>query len=429
MKCAWQTQRQVVAESVTPPPTQASPSHSGTLVCSPKASSIDPWESLPGDATADIKHILSYYIEAFVPSVSVANTPSSFYTSLYIPMAFESEGMLDAITALSSAQLAKRTNDPDRAQSLRGLSAKHQRKCHSFIKDRISSSGEPVRDCYQVVGITLLLVGLEALNGTKNTKWLSQLNSVRKILNALYHEQNSINCWEVDSLRRHFTYHDAMASLMARVSSPESEGSSEQHIAPLYVPGMPLTIDPLMGISYHLCALISRIRYVEALNPAFPHISEAAFNAIEHDIQQWTYESPMFSPGIDLPVALDLIALAESYRLAALIQLYRNSETHKALVPSCASRAMEFIARIPPGSSAESSLLYPIFLAGAELDSESSITSCFQRLTEIQMRNRYENVGNVQKVLQEVWRPVLNGEKRRDWEDVLKDWNWSFSLG
>jgi transcriptional activator protein UGA3 len=90
---------------------------------------------------------------------------------------------------------------------------------------------------------------------------------------------------------------------------------------------------------------------------------------------------------------------------------------------------MEFIARVPPGSSIESSLLYPIFLAGAELDSESSISSCFQRLTEIQMRNRYENVGNVQKVLQEVWRPVLNGEERRDWEDVLKDWNWSFSLG
>jgi transcriptional activator protein UGA3 len=428
MKCEWQSQRRVVAESVTPPPTEAGGSPSGTLICSPKPS-LDPWESLPGDVTADSKHILSYYIEAFVPSVSVATTPSSFYTSLYIPMAFHSEGMLDAITAISSAQLARRTTDPDKAQRYRSLSAKHQQKCHSFIKDRISTSGHPVKDSYQVVGITLLLVGLEALNGTKNTKWLSQLHSVRKILNTMHTEQDYLNCWEVDSLRRHFTYHDAMASLMARVSKADAQSPSERHVAPLSYPGMPLTIDPLMGISYHLCALISRIRYVEYTNPAFPAISEAAFNAIKNDIQQWTYESPISSPGIDLPVALDLIALAEAYRLAALIQLYRNSDTHRALVPACASRAMEFIARIPPGSPAESSLLYPIFLAGAELDSESSISSCFQRLTEIQMRNRYENVGNVQKVLQEVWRPVLNGEERRDWEDVLKDWNWSFSLG
>ncbi|KAF2715543.1 putative Zn(II)2Cys6 transcription factor-like protein [Pleomassaria siparia CBS 279.74] len=428
MKCEWQTQRQLVAESVSSPIAQrsASPSPSRTLV-SPLRTSIDPWESLPGDATADIKQILNYYIEAFVPSVSVATTPSSFYTSLYIPMAFESEGMLDAITALSAAQLARRTTDPDRAQRLRNLSSKHQQNCHSFIKDRISPSGMPIVDCYQVIGITLLLVGLEALNGTKNTKWLSQLQSVRTMLNALYQEQDMTHCWEVDSLRRHFTYHDAMASLMARVS--KSEFQFDRDLAPLYAPGMPSTIDPLMGISYHLCALISRIRYVGFSNPAFPCISEAAFAVIESEIQEWKYENPMFSPGIELPIALDLIALAEAYRLAALVQLYRSSETHKALVPSCASRAMEFIARIPPGSPAESSLLYPIFLAGAELDSESAISACFQRLTEIQMRNRYENVGNVQKVLQEVWRPFLNGEERRDWEDVLKDWNWSFSLG
>jgi transcriptional activator protein UGA3 len=178
-----------------------------------------------------------------------------------------------------------------------------------------------------------------------------------------------------------------------------------------------------------VCRLISRIQYVTSVNPAFPHITEAAFASIEQEIQNWTYASPMGLPGLDLPLALDLIALAEAYRLAALIQLYRTSNTHKALVPACASRAMEFITRIPLGSAAESSLLYPIFLAGAELDNEPEISKCFKRLAEIQARNCYENVGIVQKVLEEVWRPALNGEEKRDWEDVLKEWGWSFTLG
>jgi transcriptional activator protein UGA3 len=215
---------------------------------------------------------------------------------------------------------------------------------------------------------------------------------------------------------------------MARVSKKESLFVYDD-LTLACEPDTPLVVDPLMGITYYLCSLISRIQYVSSSNPAFPQISEAAFSVIERDIQQWVYGSPIGLPGLDLPQALDLIALAEAYRLAALIQLYRTSAAHKGLISSCASRAMEYISRIPPGSPAESSLLYPIFLAGAELDNEPEISKCFKRLAEIQQRNCYENTSNVQKVLEEVWRPALNGEQKRDWEDVLQEWGWSFTLG
>ncbi|KAF2248548.1 putative Zn(II)2Cys6 transcription factor-like protein [Trematosphaeria pertusa] len=426
--CEWQSQRQIVHESSSSSP-QPSPLPSDSLI-GPLRSSMDLWDDLPKDEAAERKHLLRYYVEAFVPSVSVATTPSSFYTSLYIPWAFESTGMLDAIMALSSAQLARRTSNTDRALHLRSLSAKHQRKCHAFLADRVPRNGGPPRDAYQVIGIILLLVGLEALNGEKSTRWLSQMKCVRGILGLLSRDQNTFNSWEVDSLRRHFTYHNAMASLMAKVSKRDAQSSAEScDMSVACPPEGPLTVDPLMGISYYLCGLISRIQYVTSASPAFPAISEAAFNSIERDLQEWRYGSPFDLPGVDLPIALDLVALAESYRLAALIQLYRTSETHKSLIPSCASRAMEFMSRIPPGSPAESSMLYPIFLAGAELNDEPEISKCFKRLAEIQARNRYENIINVQKVLEEVWRPVLNGAQKRDWEDVLQEWGWSFTLG
>lgn len=267
----------------------------------------------------------------------------------------------------------------------------------------------------------MLLVGLEALNGTKSTKWLAQMQSARRVLSTLYLEHNDIDSWEVDSLRRHVTYHDVMASLMIGVSKPDKP-APEVDFSTVFAPDCSQTIDPLMGISYYLCSLICRIQYISTSTPAFPHLTQAAFESLERDIQQWVYDSPIFYPGVDLPQALDLISLAESYRLAALIQLYRTSETHKHLIASCASRAIQFISRIPPGSSAESSLLYPIFLAGAELTSEAEIATCFQRLKAIQERNKYENVAIIREVLQAVWKPCLNGGQRRDWEDILKEW-------
>ncbi|CAO2651362.1 Nn.00g039320.m01.CDS01 [Neocucurbitaria sp. VM-36] len=425
LTCEWQAPRKIVGEPSRESSTSSSPE---LQIAIPLRASLDPWDALPSDEASERTHLLQYYVEAFVPSVSVASTPTSFYTSLYMPWAFHVDGMLDAILAISSAQLARRATDEDRAQHLRAVSTRHEKKCYAFIKDRVSPNGGLPQDTYQVAAIILILVGLEALNGVKTTRWISQLKSVQRILNQLTLEQSIIDCVEVDSLHRHFTYHFASASLMAKVSNASSTSSIEQDLLPLSSAVMSVTIDPLMGISYQLCDLISRIQYVTSSNPAFPHVTEASFNAIENGIQSWTYDNP-FTLGVDLPIALDLIALAEAYRLAALIQLYRSSPTHMSLIPTCASRAMEFVARIPPGSPAESSMLYPIFLAGAELDDEVAIERCFKRLEEIQRRNRYENVSSVQKVLKEVWRPKLEGGQRRDWEDVLREWDWSFTLG
>ena len=426
LTCEWKSQRKIVNGK------DEEPAEELQLIRAPGSpppiSSLDIWDALPGEPMAERKHLLRYYIEAYLPSISVATTASCFYTSLYIPMAFESEGMLDAILTMSSAQLARRSTDPDRAKHLMELSSAHEAKSQAFLRERISPSGEATSDAYQVIGITLLFVGLEALKGTKGTKWLSQLQCARKLLNSLHQDENMMLSWELDSLRRHFTHHDVTASLMAGVSKDDLSATDLED-SPFLALANNTTIDPLMGISYYLCSLICRIQYVTSTKPAFPHLAKAAFDTIERDIQAWIYDSPLYNPAIDLPIALDLIALAEAYRLAALIQLYRTSDEHKHLITSCANRAMQFVSRIPAGSPAESSLLYPMFLAGAELESEAEITKCFQRLTSIQQRNKYENVGIVREVLQEVWRPALNGGQKRDWEAVIKELGWSFTLG
>ena len=95
-----------------------------------------------------------------------------------------------------------------------------------------------------------------------------------------------------------------------------------------------------MGISHRLFSLIRRIRYVTRSSPAFPHASGAAFHVLEQEILNWKYESQLTSPNIGLPVALDLTALVVSYRLAALILLYRRADLQNPLLPSPASRPL-----------------------------------------------------------------------------------------
>ncbi len=418
LACEWQSRQTLdrlpvtTISSSTPPPR-----------------SLSAWDALPLDQASDQQHLLQYYVEAFVPSVSVAPTPTSFYTSLYMPWAFHIEGMLHAILAISSAQLARRTSNQLRAQHLKSVSYSHQEKCYTFIRDRVPRAGGLPRDTYQVVAVILILVGLEALNGIKTCRWISKLRSVQRILSSLTSEQAIVDCVEIDALHRHFTYHFASASLMAPIAdAAPSSTTPDHHVAFISPQILPAAIDPLMGISYQLCHLISRIQYVTWSNLASPHTAAASFHAIESAIQAWSCSNP-YALGVDLPIALDLIALAEAYRLAALIQLYRGSPAHTALIPTCASRAIDFVVRIPPGSPAESSLLYPIFLAGAELEDREAIGICFKRLEDIQKRNRYENVDMVQKVLKEVWRPKLQGGQKRNWEHILKEWNWSFTLG
>lgn len=328
LTCAWQPPRRLASSSSSSSPKQL-------VDAAPPRPALHVWDALPADEASERQHLLRYYVEAFVPSVSVASTstPANFYTSLYMPWAFQVDGMLDAILAITSAQLARRTLGDSRAVHLRALSSRHQRKCYAFIKDRVALAGRLPQDVYQVAAVILILVGLEALNGIKTTRWIAQLNSVQRILAALPPEQSIVDCIEVDSLQRHFTYHFASASLMARVcyENASTPATAEQGLMPLSAALMPAAVDPLMGINYQLCDLISRIPHVTSSNTTSPHPSESPFNAIEHGIQTWTYDNP-FALGVELPIALDLIALAEAYRLAALIQLYRISPDHLSLI-------------------------------------------------------------------------------------------------
>jgi hypothetical protein len=230
--------------------------------------------------------------------------------------------------------------------------------------------------------------------------------------------------WERQSLYSHFLYHDVMASVMDAVSTEEScSFSQDPTILNMELESLSdfdqdsSKLDPLMGLSSSLFLLI---RQVSALRSMVGGIErEQVFFRLESAINKWSLKR-RDTDALDLAVELDLITLAETYRLGALILLYRTSNSHQSLLPKVAKRILAFVARIPDGNQVEAGLTYPLFLGGGELLDWDDMEFCALKLRGIRERTKINNIQAVEDLLETVWRVRLNG-KDCNWAKVLRD--------
>ena len=419
----------------------------------------------PTPATHDghYKMLLSYYIDSFVPNISVANVPANFFTSVYVPMAYHCEAVYNAIIACASAHLAKAAPDQDRQAQLLEISLECQLQCRSFLRERISLSGALLRDVLEASAVILLLIGLEVQNGEISPRWVSQLTCVRNII--MQHGGKYPFCrrsWEARSIYHHFLYHDVMSLIMAGVTEDEVQDDPDDSLVSIESPANPVEWEkpwavylkasnvamsseelkqacesypahPLLGLSMNLFELIQKIRHVRPMGDSPDVLQSSLFLDLEHKLIRLGFElypsAGDYFCNPDIGTRLDLVVLAEMYRLAALIILYRRSSAHSLHLPGIARHIVLLSKRIPEGNNAEAGLTYPLFLAGAELDSESDILLCAQRLMDMRHRTNVMNIQSVEKVLEEVWRTRLNKGTHLDWEEVLREWHWVINLG
>ncbi|KAJ3546097.1 hypothetical protein NM208_g2169 [Fusarium decemcellulare] len=413
-----------------------------------------PWQL----GRSDERALLSYYIHCFVPKISVANTATSFFTSVYIPMAFQCQSVLWAILAAASAHLSRTSPDSITRTRSATISSKLQLLCHGFLRERLGPDGQLRQDTLEATAILLILIGLEVQKGSRNSKWMNQLDCVRKIIHrsggpAEFQRQS----WETSAMYEHYLYHDVMSIIMAGVAqnSDESTGTESDHsldeLSPTStgfdIPSQPqpdstlsihpYTLDPihpLLGLCRGLFPLIQQIRHVKPLRQvadSYPEKRrmivdlEREILSVKFDAQHSSQESYL---SVNMALHLDLVTLAETYRLAALILLYRWSRTCLDQVPYLGCQIVALAGRITEGSTVEAGLTYPLFLAGAELTNEDDILQCGKRLASIKQRFMIMNIEVVEQVLQEVWRDRLNMGQHRDWEVVLRQRQWVVSL-
>lgn len=133
----------------------------------------------------------------------------------------------------------------------------------------------------------------------------------------------------------------------------------------------------------------------------------------------------------DESIGTPLHMLAEAYRSAALLHLYRtlrryNNELSQDLDPKIrhhVSYVCTLVGRMPEGCLAECTLLFPLFMAGGETDDASEIEIIRDKMAIINKWRHFENVDHALRVLDELWRlrsaGAMGSDNRKiDWLDI-----------
>lgn len=401
----------------------------------PLFQSSTPAFALSNPVTSEQRFLLSYYIHTFVPTFSVVASSTAYHLSLYVPMALQSIGVLNGVLACAASHLAKSSDNEHRAAQYHSTASMHQMLAQDYLKDCVNSGLSEARQSDETIAVLMLLVALETQNGSIGSKWQKQLLCAGRIIAARGGPKHFINAgWESKAVFGHFLYHDCCSMIMNGILNSTDEPITT-HLSTRTPDWTSLCepdslevdlvsdADPLMGLA---SSLFTRIRRISRLRELAPNSPErlSLFATLNQEISNWCVQRDHAAGtpvnGLDLAAQLDLISLAETYRLGALILLYRTSASHRPSLPKIAKQIMGFVARIPDGNQVESGLPFPLFMAGGELVDWEDMQACARKLAGIKQRTKILNIQGVEEVLESVWRCRLNGEIK-DWTDVLKE--------
>lgn len=373
-----------------------------------------------------------------------------------LPMAFDCPVLLDAITSLASTHLSIcYPGFEDAALRHRGRVLSSFK---NFLEDDRSCSMSEMR-----LAIAIVMCATETISDGTSDGWTfhvagaaaclqqrQRLAASRPRFSQSVLQQPPLS-YEAKWLLRCFAYHDSLASISLN-RRPLMTGdywvSEENGLADTYCAYASRIIFLLSEMSTLKTESASARTTVDmaGLVDNQQHTTKLIQKAwsIARDLKEWKCTSA--GTGVittkDEPLAL----LSETYRSAALIYFASILPTcvppHVAttLVPEGIPTHVESICalseKIPVGALAESSLLFPLFVAGNEAETPSQISLIRSRLVQMNKWRRFRNVDACVEILDEVWMerwkssPTSGVVQRQPlfWQDVLKHRGWQLAL-
>lgn len=328
--------------------------------------------------------------------------------------------LLDTILAWSSTHLAFHNNA---YQSL-ALETKG-----SALKSLAKSISMP-RELVEIeLACSLVHCAMESVTGDTR-QWFSHLVGAYNIIQSARRREDSrpsfssFSSYERRWLLSNFAFHDILAAV------PEDR-------RPLLVSGHYWEMgdqlpDTYFGIGSRLLYLLSEICVLNVdMIESLDHGSCRTFSERAYKLEQ---ELTSWSPD-DSVKGGSLVELAEMYRSAALIYLFRvirRQQSSLAIATAAkilpqAQKIMDRLQKISRGCLIECSLLFPMFLAGGEVHDTTHMEIIRARMLDILEARHFNNVRPVLTVLEELWSQRLSG-KDVDWREIVARRNWMLSL-
>ncbi|KAL4888361.1 fungal-specific transcription factor domain-containing protein [Aspergillus ambiguus] len=384
--------------------------------------------SIPGshDQVSRRRQAINFYITVLSRLLSVSDQHNSF-VSAFIPMAVDSAPLAHAIVAWSSGHLSTL----DRSYSITALEARSAslRALSAVISSHDAS-------CHETNAATSLILLTSEVCLGDYTKWYNHLNGVKNMImscqsktrGSILHgpeilKQSPEGQW----ILRNFAYHDIIGSIT--LGKPPL-------LDPKYLKGITDVVDTYVGVAMPILTIISEISSMKSLNLVRDYTSQRAIQDLEGSRSFWEVEEGLKKWTCCTVSSPELQELAYAYRDAALIFLYRR--TYRALVmePTVGTTrerhytilnsailgkvisVLGHIINIPMNAGAESALLFPIFLAGAEATEGEHINVVRSRLRLLADKRPFHNILRAWEVLEDVW-DARQSNANVDWQAII----------
>lgn len=371
-----------------------------------------------------------------------------------LPMAFDSPILLDAMAAWSSAHLALRN------PSFHGTSLRHRGRVLSSLNLALQDGSLSGEMC---LAVAMAMCSMETISDATSSSWAHHLSGAAAVLQCGGSNMQAgplqtsppilsdywLKTVERKWLVRNFAYHDILMSVSLD-RRPLITGD-------YWLSADDATADPYFAFASKIMLLTSEISVLNAdcaeyksslgggvaleidstgifherlpLDANYSALIEKAYN-IANDLREW--KCPAAS--VNTPLAL----LSETYRSAGLIYLSRVMRKyfpqHTAdVLPEGIWMHIESVCdvaqKIPEGSLAECSLLFPLFIAGGEAEDASQIKRIGDRMHAMNKWRQFRNVNACREILEDVWKQrELRNPERPDWRDIVRQRGWQLAL-
>ncbi|PGH05605.1 hypothetical protein AJ79_06772 [Helicocarpus griseus UAMH5409] len=414
--------------------------------------------------------LLSYY-EAVICSSSTLldDAQNNPYRYLILPMAMQSEGLYHATLAISANTL--RLKDP----AYNVVALEHRHKALKTLIQILTAGAASMREVDEALGLVLMLCWFE-ISDSCSSSWVTHLNGLWHLLSRFQRPSSSSLSQHSENLdhffHRYFAFHLVLARTAFRVdddiqfhnptttpadkslaSKPTANESPKLNFCTstnLLLGHMSLDtlerIDPYMGFSNSLLLLINEVAELAWGNPlpATSAESTANFTYLENlqqrppvSVEKVATDETNNSSGQHF--ASELIAIAETYRYAALLLLHEiycpvsrpagepatfRSNNHRLpnLSPVDRERYVREILRLiveelTAAMQSATMPLWPLFLAGCCATSDEDRILVFRIFEKAENLKRFGNVTPAREVVEMVWRQrdlaVQDDRKRR----------------
>jgi transcriptional activator protein UGA3 len=359
-----------------------------------------------------------------------------------LPMAIEDKLLLDMLIAWSSSHLSL-CSDEHRAEALEHRST----ALKSFAASLSTINHSPAL----LLAGCLVFCSMSAIMGD-TTGWHHHLLGAAQIIHnsgaAVRRDGVSVmsDSYEGRWLLRNFAYHDILMSITLD-REPLIPGK-------YWIPELKTPIDSYFGLASEPMAVLSKIsslngemvRHIETYSSS-PDSSDGR-SIDPSKLQTDGFSSRAYSIETELrewkcAESSDpcLVSLAEAYRSAALIYLYRVIRRHipntRAQVEKRIANQVEAVVKhvvnMPLGCLPECTSLFPLFMAGGEATSKTDIAFIRERLQHIVTYRHFQNAASALSVLDELWLQHtafsgFDGGDLLDWTDILKRRGWRLAL-